>query len=293
MDIKYSRFSSIYREAVLHVCKCAQLGKHNIGHFFPICNLTGQNFWWLIEILNQGVSQIGFIQTEGTVRSICLWIYSAASLSHVKGEAKMGRNWSKWPGGAALYNLLLDFEHYSICRYLQAFALSLPVSSLVSLREAKSRESFALSNIRSYLQSHARTVTTRLRFTFYFQKKRRCERLLNIRLQRFKGCDSVLLSTTLVWFFIFFFLGNQIPVVPSVLSCKCTHTAWKVQICLCKNNSICYLFYYFLYANEPPMSYIFVPLLTCSQQRMVFKVDLGEIPAKFSTNKNLFEVTSP
>lgn len=29
MDLKYSQFSSIYREAVyVYVCKCAQLGKH-------------------------------------------------------------------------------------------------------------------------------------------------------------------------------------------------------------------------------------------------------------------------
>lgn len=48
--------------AVLSVRKHAQLGKHYRS--YPICNLTDANCWWLIEILNQGVNQIGFIQTQ-------------------------------------------------------------------------------------------------------------------------------------------------------------------------------------------------------------------------------------
>lgn len=188
--------SAVFIEKLCSMCANVLNWVSFMLQIFLICSLTGENFWWCIEILNQGVSQIGFIQTEGTVGSIWLWMYSALSLLHVKGEVKMGRNWSNWPGSGLIW-LTGAFEQCGSCKYVQEFALSLTVLSLVSSREAKSHESFALWNIKSHLMSHARTVTTLC--TFYFRKSFKYS--LNIKWQRFKGCDSVLLSTTLVSFF--------------------------------------------------------------------------------------------
>ncbi len=77
--------------AVLCVCKHAQLGKHYISS--PLATRQVRTVGWLIEILNQGVSQIGFIQTPNIQPHFCMW----------KGEGEMVWNRPYRPGSSLVW----------------------------------------------------------------------------------------------------------------------------------------------------------------------------------------------
>lgn len=179
-------------------------------------------------------------------------------------------------------------KHYATCKWLQEFALLRHFCYCFITRLPSSTPAWAPWKPPSVTYRVAFTVTCvvaiysrfpRSQFTSCASRVKKFELFLSVKSRMFKSRDSVLLLTTVASFwkpdFLFFF--------PSLLSCKFTQAAWKVQIYLSKNNPIWWYYFinFFMQMKGPQWilgcrAVFHLTCKKCSQERVsFFQVCLG------------------